>query len=137
MAAGRPSEFRRGGSVTDDRSGRLERHITPRRASDIQDRLTEITFNGALLGEVRAIDFVSRLIDSGKLSRDRSHAPFGAWDRWRALSRLLYGRLKTRRLLVDDPQIAPVWASRCETGLGETCDSIGREGTFDLRRAYS
>jgi hypothetical protein len=32
----------------------------------IQDRLNEITFNGALISEMRAIDFVNRLIDSGK-----------------------------------------------------------------------
>ncbi len=42
----------------------------PAAARDIQDRLNEITFNGALMGELRAIDFVNRLIDDGKLSAD-------------------------------------------------------------------
>lgn len=40
---------------------------TPKRASDIQSRINEITFNSALTHELRAIDFVSRLLDSGQL----------------------------------------------------------------------
>jgi NTE family protein len=40
---------------------------TPTTAQDIQNRLNEITFNSALLHELRAIDFVTRLLDSGRL----------------------------------------------------------------------
>jgi NTE family protein len=47
----------------------LERRHTPRTAQEIQNRLNEITFNGGLIRELRAIDFVTRLIDEGKLSR--------------------------------------------------------------------
>lgn len=39
----------------------------PRTAPDIQNRLNEITFNASLLHELRAIDFVTRLLDEGKL----------------------------------------------------------------------
>ncbi|MCH9808075.1 MAG: patatin-like phospholipase family protein [Alphaproteobacteria bacterium] len=39
----------------------------PRSAPDINDRLNEITFNASLIGELRAIDFVSRLIAAGRL----------------------------------------------------------------------
>ncbi len=39
----------------------LERQGTPRNAGAIQDRLNEITFNAALLGELRAIAFVQKL----------------------------------------------------------------------------
>jgi NTE family protein len=42
----------------------------PRSAQDIQNRLNEITFNSSLLHELRAIDFVTRLLDSGKLDID-------------------------------------------------------------------
>ena len=42
----------------------------PTSAREIQNRLNEITFNAALLRELRAIDFVNRLIDDGKLSDD-------------------------------------------------------------------
>jgi len=48
----------------------IERRSTPRTGHEIQNRLSEITFNSGLLGELRAIEFVVRLIDQGKLSRD-------------------------------------------------------------------
>jgi NTE family protein len=48
----------------------LERRQTPRTARDIHDRLNEITFNSNLLRELRAVAFVQRLIEEGKLSPD-------------------------------------------------------------------
>src|ERR1700730_9478823 len=49
----------------------IERKETPKSARNIQDRLNEITFNGALMAEFRVMDFVNRLIDDGKLPRDQ------------------------------------------------------------------
>ena len=48
----------------------LERQQTPRTARDIHDRLNEICFNATLLRELRAVAFVTRLIEEGKLSPD-------------------------------------------------------------------
>lgn len=48
----------------------IERCGAPRTAQEIQNRLNEISFNGSLLKELRAIDFVDRLIAEGKLSTD-------------------------------------------------------------------
>ena len=45
----------------------IERAAVPHDAREIQNRLNEITFNGALLGELRAVDFVIRLSDQGAL----------------------------------------------------------------------
>lgn len=45
----------------------IERNSTPRTAHEIQNRINEITFNASLLKELRAIEFVSRLIREGKL----------------------------------------------------------------------
>ncbi|MEL6340528.1 MAG: patatin-like phospholipase family protein [Myxococcota bacterium] len=45
----------------------FERREIPRSAIDIENRINEITFNSSLMGELRAIDFVTRLIDAGKL----------------------------------------------------------------------
>jgi len=45
----------------------LERPGTPKRAGEIQERLNEISFNASLIGELRAIAFVQRLIDDGML----------------------------------------------------------------------
>ncbi|WP_150524172.1 patatin-like phospholipase family protein [Roseibium sediminis] len=48
----------------------VERRETPRTAREILNRINEITFNSSLLRELRAIDFVSRLIEEGKLSTE-------------------------------------------------------------------
>lgn len=45
----------------------LYRQQVPQLASDIVNRLNEITFNSSLVAEMRAINFVSRLISQGKL----------------------------------------------------------------------
>ena len=45
----------------------VERKGTPRTSREIFNRVNEITFNSSLLKELRAIDFVQRLLDDGKL----------------------------------------------------------------------
>ncbi len=45
----------------------IVREGTPKTARDILSRMNEITFNASLMREYRAIDFVSRLIDDGRL----------------------------------------------------------------------
>jgi len=47
----------------------LQRKQTPTSRREIMSRLQEITFNSSLLSELRAIEFVSRLIDQGRLPR--------------------------------------------------------------------
>jgi NTE family protein len=47
----------------------VERPETPKTAREILNRLNEITFNSTLLREMRAIEFVTRLIEDGKLDR--------------------------------------------------------------------
>ncbi|PNG25571.1 patatin-like phospholipase family protein [Methylocella silvestris] len=114
----------------------IERLETPKTARDIQDRLNEITFNGALMGEMRAMDFVNRLLEKGKLSRDdymqtRAHridggdllASFAASTKvdasWPMIQKLhAFGRDSTKK-----------W-------LAENFDKIGVEGTLNLRMAY-
>ncbi|MDE3027358.1 MAG: patatin-like phospholipase family protein [Paracoccaceae bacterium] len=49
----------------------IERKGLPRTPQEIQNRLNEISFNSSLLKELRAIDFVARLIEEGKLDETR------------------------------------------------------------------
>jgi NTE family protein len=49
----------------------IEREELPKNAADIMNRLNEITFNAALIAEMRAIDFVKRLLAEGKLDAKR------------------------------------------------------------------
>jgi len=58
-------------SVSDDvvivQINPFRRPGVPRSAREIQNRLNEITFNASLLRELRAIDFVTRLIEEGRM----------------------------------------------------------------------
>jgi NTE family protein len=45
----------------------IQRHNVHTTSADILDRLNEITFNAALIAEMRASDFVKRLLPEGKL----------------------------------------------------------------------
>ena len=45
----------------------LVRQATPMSSSAIMNRINEITFNSSLISEFRAIEFVARLIDQGRL----------------------------------------------------------------------
>lgn len=115
----------------------IERPETPKTSREIMERLSEITFNASLLREFRAIDFVNRLIDEGKLEggdyrRNRIHridaseelAALGAGSKfntsWAFFTRLRdIGRLATGHFL--DAHF----------------DDIGETSTLDLRAAFS
>jgi NTE family protein len=45
----------------------LHRDALPRSAADILNRINEISFNSSLMREMRAINFVTRLIDEGRI----------------------------------------------------------------------
>ena len=49
----------------------IEYHEQPSNAQDILDRMNEITFNASLLAELRAMAFVRRLLEQGRLDPER------------------------------------------------------------------
>jgi len=118
----------------------LERPGTPKRAGEIQERLNEISFNASLIGELRAIAFVQRLIDDGMLKepmmkkyrRLNIHAIRGGQDllgyglsskydtRWRLLTELRdLGRAEADR-----------WLRECAVHVGTNTSS------FDIRKEF-
>jgi NTE family protein len=113
----------------------VERRSTPRSVEEIRSRLTEITFNANLLYELRAIDFVRRLIDEGKLSTDdykrvlmhRIHGG-AALDAYAASSRL-NARWDFFKKLKD------LGRSSARKWLAENFDAVGRESTLDMANA--
>ncbi len=114
----------------------IERRSTPRTAEEIRNRLTEITFNANLLHELRAVEFVTRLIDEGKLStrdykRVRMHRIHGgvALDEFTASSRLNAQWAFFKELKNLGRSAARQW-------LEENYYAIGQESTLDLRQAY-
>jgi NTE family protein len=69
----------------------VQRATTPRTNGEIVNRLNEITFNSALIAEMRSMEFVNRLIDDGHLSNSGG-------NRYRRLNihRIHLGGLGTR-----------------------------------------
>ena len=65
----------------------LVRQATPMSSSEIMNRINEITFNSSLIGEYRAIDFVGRLIDQGRLPHGTGPGE--------------YRRIKVHRIVLD------------------------------------
>lgn len=114
----------------------IERRSTPRTAEEIRNRLSEVTFNSNLLHELRAIDFVTRLIDEGKLSiqdykRIRMHRIHGGLelDEFTASSRLdaRWGFFK---------QLKDMGRSAARQWLAENYPAVGRKSTLHLRETY-
>ena len=70
----------------------VSRNVTPRTSAEIINRLNEITFNSALISELRTMDFVNQLIDDGRLPRGTGK------DQYRRLNihRIDLGGLGTR-----------------------------------------
>ena len=75
----------------------IEHHALPDTVPEIMERMNEVTFNASLLAELRAIEFVRRLLAEGKLDARRYKsvrmhridggavlAPFGADSKTRA-----------------------------------------------------
>jgi NTE family protein len=115
----------------------IERRVTPRTAHEIQNRLTEITFNGNLLRELRNVDFVTRLIDEGKLSQDEYKRVFmhrvsgGAdLDAFAASSRLNADWSFFKELKDLGRASAKAW-------LKKNYNAVGLRSTLDLKAAYS
>jgi NTE family protein len=114
----------------------VERKGTPRTAREILNRVNEITFNSSLLKELRAIDFVRRLLDEGKLAPDdyrRLHVhvieaqdqimPLGASSKLNAEWAFL------RHLFEIGREAAGVWIERCY-------EHLGKSSTVDTRAMF-
>lgn len=115
----------------------IERRATPRTVQEIHNRLTEVTFNANLLQQFRSIEFVTRLIDEGKLSTDDYKRVFmhrihgGAeLDEFTAASRLSaqWSFFKT---------LKDLGRNAARTWLSENYRFVGQKSTLDLRDTYA
>ncbi len=114
----------------------VERKGVPRTPQEIQNRLNEISFNSSLLKELRAIDFVDRLIEEGKLDQtkyrservhiienQRALSPLGASSKMNAEWAFLIHLRDLGR------QTAAEWLDRHYT-------DVGKRATVDLRAMF-
>ena len=113
----------------------VEREEVPRSAREILNRLNEITFNSTLLREMRAIEFVARLIEQGKLDDS------------------IYQKVRLHRVAADE--LKPLQASSkmnaeweflthlrdigrraAEAWAAAHYDDVGHHSTIDLRGEF-
>jgi NTE family protein len=115
----------------------LFRQSTPTSSSEIMNRINEITFNSSLIGEYRAIEFVARLIDQGKLPRGTGPGEYRRINVHRiVLDRFgthfdSFSRLSTDYDFFDMLHVSGKRAAR--RFLDEHFDDIGVKSTVDLR----
>jgi len=113
------------------------RHATPTSSSEIMNRINEITFNSSLIGEFRAIDFVARLIDQGRLPRGTGKGQYRRINVHRiVLDRFgthfdAFSKLSTDFDFFNMLQVSGKRAAR--RFLDEHFDDIGVKSTVDLR----
>ncbi|MGB7037884.1 MAG: patatin-like phospholipase family protein [Xanthobacteraceae bacterium] len=115
----------------------LVRQATPTSSSAIVNRINEITFNSSLIAEYRAIDFVARLIDQGKLPRGTGPGQYRRINVHRiVLDRFgthfdAFSKLSTDYDFFDMLHVTGIRAAR--RFLDEHFDDIGVKSTVDLR----
>jgi len=115
----------------------LERNEVPTSTRDIVNRVNEISFNSSLASEIRAVEFVARLIDRGQLQRGTGPGQ--------------YRRVNAHRIVLGDNQKSYSADTKLSTDydffrmlhaggyraarrfLDEHFDDIGQRSTFDLR----
>lgn len=115
----------------------LQRKQLPTDARAIQDRLNEITFNASLLREVRAIAFVNRLIDDGKLATsDYKRVLLHRIDGGTPLAELT----SSSRLNAEWDfllRLRDMGRAAAKRWLKRNYEAIGKQGTVDLSDALT
>jgi NTE family protein len=115
----------------------LERKEVPTSARDIVNRVNEISFNSSLASEFRAVEFVARLIDYGRLQRGTGP---GQYRRINAHRIVLGENQKSysadTKLSTDYDFFRMLFASGRRSArrfLDDHFDDIGQRSTFNLR----
>ncbi|MEL7543568.1 MAG: patatin-like phospholipase family protein [Pseudomonadota bacterium] len=114
----------------------LTRPDVPRDASSIMDRVNEISFNSSLMREMRAIAFVTELIDAGQIKT-------------RELRKMLIHSIESdtlMRTLTASSKLSPDWgflqslrdegSARATEWMNTHHDDIGQTSTVDIRERY-
>jgi len=114
----------------------IERDEVPVTSRGIHNRLNEITFNATLLRELRMVEFVTRLIDNGKLDmntykRVNMHS-VGPADEMLELS----SSSKLNLELAFLHHLRDLGRNNAAKWLDENFDMIGKESTLDLRSMF-
>lgn len=114
----------------------LEREGVPTTARDIINRMNEISFNSTLMLEMRAVDFVQRLLDDNKLDTKKYRRVYmhmiDAEHRLRAYD--ASSKLNNDRGFIDE--LFTIGYQTAELWLQNHFDDLGRRGTVDIRQKF-
>ena len=114
----------------------LERKETPKTSRDIHNRLNEITFNASLNKELRAIEFVSRLIEDEDLSEERYKRVcmhmIEADEELASLS--ASSKLNAEWQFLE--HLHDIGRRAAESWLDQNFDQIGQQSTFNLTEFF-
>ena len=114
----------------------IERTGAPRTARDIQNRVNEISFNSSLMRELRAIDFVQRLVDDGKLPNSEYTRAFihriDGGDKLKALS--ASSKLDSSWAMLT--ALRDIGRASAEAWINAHYDDIGVRDTVDVRSTF-
>jgi NTE family protein len=115
----------------------LERADLPKTPIEIQNRINEISFNSSLLRELRAIEFVQRLLDTGRIEEgqmNRVYIHMIADDD-------LMSKLSTATKTVPNPAVISALraAGRASAArfLTHDIDHVGKRSSVDLKTMFS
>jgi len=114
----------------------IERSAVPKTARDIMNRINEISFNSSLMREMRAVAFVTKLVDDGKLAagevkRMLVHA-ISADDVMKELG--VASKLNADWSFLQHLQ--KTGGERAQAWLDKNYDDLGVDSTIDIRGAY-
>jgi NTE family protein len=115
----------------------LERQEVPTSRKDIMNRINEITFNSSLASEFRAIEFVDRMIDQGRLARGTGPGQYRRMNVHRIVLDRMGKHLDAGTKLNNDYEFFEMLRDAGKRAarrfLDEHFDDLGRRSTFDLR----
>jgi NTE family protein len=115
----------------------LVRQKTPTSSAEILNRLNEITFNSPLIAEYRAIEFVARLIDQGRVPRGVGPGQYRRINVHRIVLDSFGTQLDASSKLTTDYDFFDMLRTNGKRAarrfLDEHFDDIGVKSTVDLR----
>lgn len=115
----------------------LERDDIPTTPQDIQNRVNEISFNSSLLRELRAIEFVQRLIEKGNVASDqmsRVRIHMIADDNLMAQLSAVTKAVPNATII---SRLKDAGRAAAETFLQGDVDNIGKRSSVDLPAMFS
>src|SRR5262249_3756572 len=115
----------------------LERRDVPTSRKDIMNRINEITFNASLMSEFRAIEFVDRMIDEGRIARGTRPGQYRRMNVHRIVLDRMGKHLDAGTKLSNDYDFFEMLRAAGQRAarrfLATHFDDIGVRSTFDLR----